>query len=173
LTNYLKNALEDNPRGTEPIRKKVLNFISTYVETHHLYLVEHAKGLFAQLLSQFWKEDGRIKEITLRPIVAILEAYDDDFLVSTAVVNPAKLHSDIMNLLQTQKKSHGVIGECWYLLAVIQHKFPTAIAPAEKKKVQEVSFIELKNYVAKDSNLNTMAALLKGLSKSLKENYLS
>ena len=89
------------------------------------------------------------------------------------MVNPVKLHNDIKTLLQqTQKKVHGVIGECWYFLSVIQNKFPSHISPAEKKEVQRVSFLELKAYVAKDSNLNTMAALLKALGKSLKENYL-
>ncbi len=77
-----------------------------------------------------------------------------------------------MNLLQTQKKSHGVIGECWHLLAVIQNKFTTIISPGEKKKVQEVCFLELKKYVNQDSNLNTIASLLKAMTKSLRENYL-
>ena len=47
LTNYLKIALESNAKGTESIRKKVINFISTYVETHHTFLVEHVKNLFS------------------------------------------------------------------------------------------------------------------------------
>lgn len=38
--------------------------------------------------------------------------------------------------------------------------------------MQEVSFIELKKYVNQDSNLNTIAALLRALSKSLKESYI-
>ena len=47
LTNYLKTALEHNQRATESVRKKILNFISTYVETHHTYMVEHVKKLFS------------------------------------------------------------------------------------------------------------------------------
>jgi hypothetical protein len=46
-----------------------------------------------------------------------------------------------MTILQTQKLSHGAIGECWHLLAVIQNKFTTDISPGEKKKVQEICFI--------------------------------
>jgi hypothetical protein len=111
LTNYLRKALEENPKATEPIRKKVLSFISTYIETHSTYMVEHIKGLFNQLLSHFWKEEGKVKELTLRPLMTILEVYEPDFLISEDVVNPVKLHSDITNILQqAQKKVHGVIG---------------------------------------------------------------
>jgi t-SNARE complex subunit (syntaxin) len=55
LTNYLKAALA-NPKATEAVRKKVINFISDYVESHYLYLVEHVKKLFEELISNFWKE---------------------------------------------------------------------------------------------------------------------
>ena len=130
FTNYLKAALENNPRASESIRKKVLNFISVYVSTHHTYMVEHVKGLFSQLLSHYWKEEGKVKEISLRPIMTIIEVFDEEFLVSSEVINPGKLHGDIMSLLQTQKLSPGVIGECWHLLAVIQHKFSSAVSPA-------------------------------------------
>ena len=47
LTKYLSRAREENPKGSEPIRKKVINFIANYVETHHIYILEHVKGLFS------------------------------------------------------------------------------------------------------------------------------
>ena len=51
--------------------------------------------------------------------MTVIDVYDEEFLTATDVLNPLKLHSDFMGLLQTQKKSHGVIGESWHLLAVI------------------------------------------------------
>jgi hypothetical protein len=75
-------------------------------------------------------------------------------------------------MLQTHSKvSHGVIGECWYLLSVVQSKFPHAISPSNKKSVQEIMFVELKKYVSTDKNLGTIAALLRGLARALRENY--
>ena len=76
-------------------------------------------------------------------------------------------------LQQNQRMTPGVAGECWHLLAVVQNKFATEIDPNEKKTVQIQAFTELKKYVGKDTNLNTIAALLRSLAKSLKENYLN
>ena len=108
------------------------------------------------------------------PLMTILEVYEPDHLVNEEVVNPVKLHSDITTILQqAQKKVHGVIGECWHLLATIQNRFPTSISPIQKRKVQQNCFIQLKGYVKKDTNYSTIAALLRALGKSLRENYLS
>ena len=69
------------------------------------------------------------------------------------MVNPVKLHNDIKTLLQqTQKKVHGVIGECWYFLSVIQNKFPSHISPAEKKEVQNKLFLEIEEEMQEDNN---------------------
>ena len=74
-------------------------------------MVEHVKGLFSQLLTIFYKEEGKVKELTLKPLMTILEVYDAEYLVNEAIINPVKLHSDIMTILQqAQKKVHGVIG---------------------------------------------------------------
>lgn len=57
------------------------------------------------------------------------------------ILNPVELHKRIIAMLQTQKqKSHSVIGECWFLLAVIQTKFSHLINPIEKKQVQDNIF---------------------------------
>jgi hypothetical protein len=58
------------------------------------------------------------------------------------------------------------------LLSVVQNKFTTLISSQDKKKVQEISFMSLKNYVKQNTSLNTIAALLRGLACSLRENYL-
>lgn len=92
------------------VRKKVIQFISDYLEVHYLFLVDHAKKLFEELISHFWKEEGKIKEVALKPIFTIIGVYEEEFLKSEEVLNPAKLHTDIMNILQTQKLPHGVIG---------------------------------------------------------------
>lgn len=77
-------------------------------------------------------------------------------------------------MLQTHSKMpHGVIGECWYLLSVVQSKFPHAISPSNKRSVQEIMFVELKKYVSTDKNLGTIAALLRGLARALRENYFA
>lgn len=51
---------------------------------------------------------------------------------------------------------------------MIQRKFPLMINPNKKKMVQEMIFIELKQYVNTDKNLNTIAALLRALAKALR-----
>jgi hypothetical protein len=90
----------------------------------------------------FWREEGRLKEVSIEPLTAIIEVYDEDFLTANNVLNPGRLHEDVKNMLQTHSKlSHGVIGECWYLLAVIQSKFPHVIGPLKKKNVQEIIFM--------------------------------
>ena len=55
LTNYLTIGLEESKSASEHVRKKVLNFISAYIESHHTYMVEHVKALFGQLLAHFRK----------------------------------------------------------------------------------------------------------------------
>lgn len=64
------------------------------------------------------------------------------------------------------------IAECWYLLAVIQSKFPHKISPKMKKSVQEEIFRVLKKYVGEEKYLNAIAQLNRALAKALKENYL-
>jgi hypothetical protein len=167
-------ALENEKAPSEPIRKRLYQFIATHVRSQFLSLIDHVKPLFAQLVSLFWKEEGRLKEFSIEPLIAIIEAYDEDFLTANDVLNPERLHDDIKSMLQTHSKmAHGVIGECWYLLAVIQSKFPHVIGPAKKKAVQEVLFVELKKYVATDKNLNTISSLLRALARALRENYFS
>jgi len=48
--------------------------------------------------------------VSLKPVVAIIESFDENFLLEKEVINPVKIHNDIMNLLLTHKKEHGVIG---------------------------------------------------------------
>jgi hypothetical protein len=110
-----------------------------------------------------------LKEVAIDPLTALIEVYDEDFLLANDVLNPKELHDKVKTMLQTHSKtSHGVVGESWFLLAFLQSKFVHAIDPANKKAVQEALFMELKKYVNSDKNLNTIAAILRGFACALR-----
>lgn len=140
LTTYLRNAAASGSRSAENTRKKIYQFIAAYVQSHHTYILDHIATLIPELLSLFWREEGRMREIALAPVFAIVEVYEPDYL-KDGELKPAKLHQDVMTLLQTQKLLPGLLGECWYLLSLLQSKFPTIVNSESKRKVQEMTFL--------------------------------
>jgi len=72
LTEYLRLALERGGRQHEGIRKKVYQFLSEYIQAHHSLIIEHIKSLFSQLLTLFWREEGKLKELALSPLLTII-----------------------------------------------------------------------------------------------------
>lgn len=124
------------------------------------------------MVSLTWKERGSMKQHAIKPLSVIIEAYDEEFLLSSEVLDPEALHSKISDLVRSQNKCHIFIAECWYLLAVIQSAFPHQISPTTKKRVQEETLRVLKKYVSEEKYLNAIAQLNRSFAKSLKENYL-
>lgn len=173
VTDYLRRASDDEHQSsTEPIRKRLYKFLAGYVGRQHRNLVDHVKYIFEQMVSLTWKEKGTMKQHAIRPLSIIIEAYEEEFLLANEVLNPELLHNKFADLVRSQNKCHIFIAECWYLLAVIQSKFPHKISPKTKKGVQEETLRVLKKYVSEEKYLNAIAQLNRSFAKSLRENYL-
>ncbi len=72
LTAYLLQALQEEPKQSEPIRKRLYLFIGTYVRAQYLTLIDHVKSLFSQLVTLFCREEGRLKESSIDPLISII-----------------------------------------------------------------------------------------------------